>query len=510
MQVLWDLIGTPHETCDSSIYDTLEPVSAVDVFVSHSWHCPAWTKALAVCHHLNVDRAIIISSLATISSVLILVLHAGSFSGVAQHSQGLLFSCLICLPVVSFLIPYFFGHVAIVRKSFWLDRVCVDQEKKDLKAQILQALPAFVAQSTQMLVLWDSTYFERLWCNYELAVHAKTFVSEDATQLVPVWVPLWTLCWFCVASLTSFLAFGEQSPQLDDESRTSLFVSMFESNYVPPYVYLFASLPFSWFCISKLHSHKTMLDQMSQFDLRNAKCAVESDREVIEEQVCQLFEECLHPSFCTSESLNFDEESDARIALVSHDHKRQISILSNPEVVDYFNAYVRGPLKDIVLRSVGREDYISLKLCFVVSFPLLLLGLVFVLGCDGRAECETSAVYSGYPSISQYMLANAAINLLIQPLVNVLGLPLMLRANHLVTHFVGGHSVQILVGSVVSGLVLKVMDNLLFAQRGMIVVVVTRFSPMWLVGLIASVMLQLGLLWLLFIRCSPRNLRCAQ
>lgn len=82
-----------------------------------------------------------------------------------------------------------------IRKKFWLDRVCVDQDEQDLKLQILQALPGFVAQSTQVLVLWDATYFERLWCNYELAVHAKTCISTDSTQLVPLWMPLWTLAW---------------------------------------------------------------------------------------------------------------------------------------------------------------------------------------------------------------------------------------------------------------------------------------------------------------------------
>ena len=38
-----------------------------------------------------------------------------------------------------------------------------------------------------------------------------------------------------------------------------------------------------------------MLDQMANFDLRNAKCSVESDRKVIEEQVLQLFDEALEP-----------------------------------------------------------------------------------------------------------------------------------------------------------------------------------------------------------------------
>ena len=510
LQPLWDLLGISHgssywESSDHwSLYDSLEPVTEVDVFISHSWSCPSWIKALAVCHYLNLDLAILSACLATLLSVSILVFTAGSFSGVAQQSQGLLFSCLICWPVVSFLIPYLFGHTAFVRKSFWIDQVCVDQEKKETKAKILEAIPAFVAHSAQMLVLWDSTYFERLWCNYELAVHAKTFVSEDATQLVPMWMPLWTLSWFSIASLTSSLAVGQQSPQLDLESRRSLFLSAFNSNFVPFFVYLLSALPFSWFCLRKIQSHKLMLDQMSQFNLRHVNCSLDSDRKLIEEQVLQLFDEALAPPvqvcFCAGAHEDYDDHE----VLVSPEDIQEIrhitSYPSGIEVLDQFNAYVRGSLSDIVLRSVGKEQSISCKLCFVVSFPLWLLGLVVVLGCDGRSECETSAMYAGYGTVSEYMASNAAINLLFQPLVNVLGLPLMLWANHLTTTCFSAYSLQILIGSVLSGLVLKLMDNLFFAQRGMLIVVVTRFSTTWLAGLIASVILELVLFWLLFLR----------
>ena len=285
---------------------------------------------------------------------------------------------------------------------------------------------------------------------------------------------------FSIASLTSSLAVGQQSPQLDLESRRSLFLSAFNSNFVPFFVYLLSALPFSWFCLRKIQSHKLMLDQMSHFNLGHANCSLDSDRKLIEEQVLQLFDEALAPPvqvcFCAGAHEDYDDHE----VLVSPEDIQEIrhitSYPSGIEVLDQFNAYVRGPLSDIVLRSVGKEQSISCKLCFVVSFPLWLLGLVFVLGCDGRSECETSAMYAGYGTVSEYMASNAAINLLFQPLVNVLGLPLMLWANHLTTTCFSAYSLQILIGSVLSGLVLKLMDNLFFAQRGMLIVVVTRFS----------------------------------
>ena len=41
--------------------------------------------------------------------------------------------------------------------------------------------------------MFQESYFERMWCSYELAVHAKTCGKN--LHLVPLWMPLWTLLW---------------------------------------------------------------------------------------------------------------------------------------------------------------------------------------------------------------------------------------------------------------------------------------------------------------------------
>ena len=57
------------------------------------------------------------------------------------------------------------GHL-VSRRSFWIDGVCINEETLLAKYHTIQAIPAFVAYSKQMLVLWDCTYLERLWCLY--------------------------------------------------------------------------------------------------------------------------------------------------------------------------------------------------------------------------------------------------------------------------------------------------------------------------------------------------------
>ena len=60
--------------------------------------------------------------------------------------------------------------------------------------QAILSLPVFVAHARQMLVLWDDTLFERLWCNMELATFARTS-SHSVTRLTmqPLWLTQWLL-----------------------------------------------------------------------------------------------------------------------------------------------------------------------------------------------------------------------------------------------------------------------------------------------------------------------------
>lgn len=111
-----------------------------------------------------------------------------------MHVLTLLSAGQVCWPIVAFLLAYLFGDLR-GDTSFWCDKVCVNQEDTVMKVQTLQAIPAFIAKTSQLLLLWDDSLFERLWCNYELAVHAKTSSAPGAFKIVPMWQPIWTLTW---------------------------------------------------------------------------------------------------------------------------------------------------------------------------------------------------------------------------------------------------------------------------------------------------------------------------
>ena len=143
--------------------NSLRKVAKADIFVSHSWSCASWMKALALCHHLNLDLAIASSVvIAALSATFILfLLQAGDAAQrFIPQPEDVLFVWLFYVPMATFLIVYLFGHV-FSKTCIWFDQVCVEQDQPSVKAQTLQAVPAFVAQSAQMLVLWDETYCQR-------------------------------------------------------------------------------------------------------------------------------------------------------------------------------------------------------------------------------------------------------------------------------------------------------------------------------------------------------------
>ena len=57
--------------------------------------------------------------------------------------------------------------------SVWVDALCIHQSDKKLKAAGMLSLGACLSQSNSLLVLWDSSWIQRLWCVFELAAFLK-------------------------------------------------------------------------------------------------------------------------------------------------------------------------------------------------------------------------------------------------------------------------------------------------------------------------------------------------
>eukprot|EP00438_Fugacium_kawagutii_P004317 Skav229425 [mRNA] locus=scaffold2297:257456:259066:+ [translate_table: standard] len=491
--------------------------TSVDFFISHSWACLDFLKLLAVCHHLNFHLAFASSVVASLLVAVIVVLYAGSFSGVAQMDQSLVGICMVCCPLGVFVCSYFFGHTARADKSFWFDRVCVPQDNALARVQTLRTLPAFIAQSTQMLVLWDDSIFERLWCNYELAVHIKTS-GFDALKLVPIWEPVGTLIWLGIWTTTVFgISSWPGLPDMDQDSEMSMLASYWNAYTPSPITTLVTAVACSWLCLQKFHRHQLMLDQMSSFTIQNAKCTLETDRVTIMGHVVDLFDEALEPPITVAFGDLFD--AGVEIPLVSpaviQEIRHVTSYPTKDEILDVFNAYVRGSLRDAVLRSTGREVYdVSFTLCAVASLPFFLMGLVTVFLCDGQQYCQKSVSQWGYPSLVSYIVGSSVTNLLVTPLFVCAICPLMLRATSLITHAVPdeqGHIfLRMLLGSLLCAGLLFLWISLCVAECAMVLVALAKSSAVCFAGSAAGLLLLLWVHWILFRHRSEAHRRSLQ
>ena len=85
---------------------------------------------------------------------------------------------------------------------------------------------------------------------------------------------------------------------------------------------------------------------------------------------------------------------------------------SQEQIIDEFNAYVRGPLRENIVSSLGREDHIPLKVCLVACLPSLATGLALTIGCDGHSDCHVAAENLGFHSVNWYQATDAILVLI--------------------------------------------------------------------------------------------------
>ena len=134
---------------------------------------------------------------------------------------------------------------------------------------------------------------------------------------MPLWMPPWLLSTMLVDLLcatmfqlrefmfsgwsTAYMPVIQQSLSqwLGRESGGTVFGTFFMVGLFAGLCYLPAAIPSMFSFVRKLHRHGLMLDQLEHFDVRRAKCTLESDRTYIEQEITKLL------SWQLVESLSF-------------------------------------------------------------------------------------------------------------------------------------------------------------------------------------------------------------
>ncbi|CAJ1390748.1 unnamed protein product, partial [Effrenium voratum] len=143
-----------------------------DVFWSHSWHGPRVQKFVLLLVLYNGLAAALIGTL--VVAGVRLLFEFGPKKTYLVNSDAFAVRVDVVLATMGG-----FGAAAVSlflwrsRQMIFFDRMCIDTQPKQWRvAQILQ-IGAMLKRSKSLLVCWDESFAQRLWCMFELAAFMK-------------------------------------------------------------------------------------------------------------------------------------------------------------------------------------------------------------------------------------------------------------------------------------------------------------------------------------------------
>lgn len=281
------------------------------------------------------------------------------------------------MPTIVFFVFFWFGQPLtchLFGLSVWLDKLCIHQIRSDLKALGVQNLDVFVACSDRMILLWDESYFSRLWCNLEIATFCAMNGGAERVDFCPLWLAPWVLNTIMLDILSTIIFAIVMLPRghfLDEHlgADLGLFARVVVNMVV---TYLPAVLPNSISFRSKIRTTNAMIHQIETYRLEDAQCAFESDRPLVEAQVASFF-----------------AEERGRKTMTSAQVK---------EGIENFNTFMRADFRDHMKARVGSAVQLPYFISFVVFLPLIFTSTVDILGCENK-DCEETAEAMGLASV---------------------------------------------------------------------------------------------------------------
>ncbi|CAE7722822.1 unnamed protein product [Symbiodinium sp. CCMP2592] len=243
------------------LFKLSQEVDVIDEFWSHSWHGESWKKILLLLVLKNGKAAMAVGTLG--AGLAMFLFMAGILPG--KYNAGRDYDALnSCWCVWTGIL---LASVTLVfwktRKMVFLDRVCVNQVDEDEKCEAVLSIGALLKSSQAMLVLWDTTYVERLWCVFELAAYIKSHGDSENRQ--PTIRP--TLLGPCTCSVAvgtaMFMLVALMAPFDNPLLGVSLLLGVSSVGFFA------AAAGFRGF----YRAIETTKEQMMNFSVQGAKCA---------------------------------------------------------------------------------------------------------------------------------------------------------------------------------------------------------------------------------------------
>eukprot|EP00435_Cladocopium_sp_Y103_P054149 s201_g17.t1 len=151
-----------------------------DEFWSHSWQLSPWPKIICLLFLKNGLAAGLTSNAAALTGCIlsyfgVLPVVFGDYAAMPCYLWSQLGGILCFFPVLLL----WRRHDRI-----FLDAGCINQSTPKAKIEGIRSMGGLLRMSRRMLVLWDVTYVERLWCMFELAAFMKSRSQPNTDDVV--------------------------------------------------------------------------------------------------------------------------------------------------------------------------------------------------------------------------------------------------------------------------------------------------------------------------------------
>lgn len=190
----------------------------ISSFWSHSWHGNSWQKMLTLMVLYNGLPSILCGTCAALIPMALFSL--GFLPGLVRvEGEQVLFS------MWSLVTGFFVAIATFVlwrpRQAVFFDRICISEDNPRLKLSAILSLAGMLKKSREMLVLWDPSWSDRLWCLFELAAFLKCKTAQQSQQVLimrPTFIGSVSLAGFfssfaVMLAIMIFMTFSIESPE---------------------------------------------------------------------------------------------------------------------------------------------------------------------------------------------------------------------------------------------------------------------------------------------------------
>ena len=264
------------------------PTDHLGAFISHNWSVGRCKKWVALCLHFNFLGALVCGILAATVLCVATSLGCLPLPAVADTSQEHLgIYCCVCGSLVFYVVLLFGSDVLPARllryHEVFLDKACIHQVDKTLQRQGIESLGSFLFYSWSMVVLYTPVYTTKVWTVYEMACFLGVHPGGRL-----VWLPVDLGLAVVVMSLLYMLQIvGVWATSLAS-TREWLAVPDSPFRLLQNLLVALASVCCAFIFNNVARDQVKSEADLRLFSIRNAVCAVEGDRAVVEGNVASL------------------------------------------------------------------------------------------------------------------------------------------------------------------------------------------------------------------------------